>query len=164
MLVEIKPLWELLEHYFREARKLVEGLSTEQLNWKPLEGDAQSEASNSLYGIALHIAFVSMSIAANIAGQPPPDYPEMRNGNSGLETVGESPERAIELLNEAQTYVEDILNSITPEQLEEMRERHAGNWVGEPKSVRWLLLHMLDHTALHVGHMEITHQFVVKQL
>jgi len=77
MQAEFIPLWDLLEHYFGEARKLLEGLSTEKLNWKPLAGDSQSEATNSLYGLALHIAFVSMQIAAKAVGQAPLDYPEI---------------------------------------------------------------------------------------
>jgi len=67
-------------------------------------------------------------------------------------------------LNEAQTFVRHTLETLAPEQLEELRERRVGNWVGESKSVRWMILHVLDHAALHVGHMEITHQLLLKAL
>src|SRR5437868_13132695 len=77
MLAEMKPLLELLEHYFRETRKLVEGLSTEQLNWRPISGETQNEATNSLYGLAVHIALGIMQIAGRAAGKMPPDFPEL---------------------------------------------------------------------------------------
>ena len=164
MLAEMKPLLELLEHYFRETRKLVEGLSTEQLNWRPISAETQNEATNSLYGLVVHIALGVMQIAGRAAGKSPPDFPELHNGNMGIETVGEGPDRAIELLNEAQIFVQDVLENMTAGQLEEVRQRRVGNWVAEPKTVHWMLLHVLDHTALHVGHMELTRQLVLKQL
>ncbi len=159
MLAEIEPLLDILDHYFREIRKLVGGLSTEQLNWKPLQGETQSEATNSLYATTLHISFVAIRIAAGAADKAPPDFPEMHQGNNGLEAIGTAPDRAIEMLNEAQLFVHDSAENLTEEQLAEVKQRRYG----EPKSVRWMMLHILDHTALHVGHMELLHQLVSKE-
>ena len=162
MLAELKPLMELLDAFFEETKELLDGLNVDQLNWRPISGDDSGEATNSLYGLALHISFVAMRGASNAARRIMPEYPEMNSGNNAVSTRGESAERAIQILNEAQLFVRDVLFHLTPEQLEELRERRVGNWVGEPKSVRWLMLHILEHTALHIGHMELTRQLLLK--
>lgn len=32
----------------------------------------------------------------------------------------------------------------------------------EPKTVRWLMWHILEHTTPHIGHMELTHQLALR--
>lgn len=160
MIAELHPLWELLNQYFDQARSLIDGLTIDQLNWRPIEGETEGEATNSLYGMTLHISFIALNSAARVANRAPQFYPEMELGNTGLIAVAEHPERALELLKAAQAAVHEMMDSLTTEQLDEMRERRFGNWVAPSKSVRWMLTHVLDHTALHVGHMEITRQLL----
>lgn len=55
-----------------------------------------------------------------------------------------------------------VAGELTAEQLDELRERRFGNWVAEPQTVRWLMWHILEHAALHVGHMELARQLVLR--
>lgn len=163
MLIELQPLLEMLDTYFAEAQGLLKDLSREQLNWRPIQENTREEMTSSLYGLALHIALVAINGAARAAGRSPVFYPEAQQGNNGIECEGESAERALQLLMEARTLVHEVVETLTIEQLAEMRERRFGNWVGEPKSVRWMMWHILEHTALHVGHMELTRQLVLRE-
>src|SRR5260370_40072469 len=101
MLAELQPLTEMLDAFFGEARELLQDLSKEQLNWRPLQGETREEMTSSLYGLALHTAFVAINGAAKAGGRRPDTYPEMTRGNSGIESKGESPERARQLLEKA---------------------------------------------------------------
>lgn len=162
MLAELQPLVEMLDAWFTEARELLKDLSKQQLNWRPIAGTAREETTSSLYGLALHLSFVALNGANRAGGRAPDVYPEMANGNNGIDTQGENAERALQILTEAQTRVREVAETLTDEQLEELRERRFGNWVGEPKTVRWMMWHILEHTALHVGQMELTRQFVTQ--
>lgn len=163
MLTELQPFVEMLDLFFAEARKLLEGLNTDQLNRRPIQDEAREEASSSLYGLALHMSLVAMRGATQASGRQLASYPEMFQGNNGINTPGESADRPIQVLNEAQAFVRIVAESLTAAQLDELRERRFGNWVAEPKTVRWMMWHILEHTALHIGHMELTRQLVLKQ-
>lgn len=161
MLNEMQILIGMLDAYFAEAQALLKDLSKEQLNWRPVQGETREEMSSSLYGLALHMAFVAMRGAANVGGRTLENYPEMREGNNGITALAESAERATQLLDNARTLVREVAEELTAEQLEELRERRFGNRVAEPQTVHWLMWHILEHTALHVGHMELTRQLVL---
>ena len=164
MVHELQSLVEMLDAFFVEAQQLLTGLSSEQLNWRPTQSEAREEMTSSLYGLALHMALVAIRGAARAGGRVPGEYPELSQGNSGIESRGESPEHAIQLLEEACISVREVATSLSSEQLDEMRERRFGNWVGEPKSVRWMMWHILEHTALHIGHMELTRQLAIQSV
>ena len=163
MINEMHSLIEMLDAYFSEAQSLIRALSKKQLNWRPIEGETREEMSSSLYGLALHIAFVAMRGAANVGGRSLENYPEMHKGNNGLAAQAESSERAEQLLEQARTLVHEVAEDLSAEQLDELRERRFGNWAAEPKTVRWLMWHILEHTTLHVGHMELTRQLVLRE-
>lgn len=162
MLTELETLVEMLDAYFGQAQTLLQDLNREQLNWRPIEGETRAEMTSTLYGLALHLSFVAMRGAANVGGLHLDEYPEMAQGNNGIDTQGESPQRAIQLLEEARVLVREVAEKLTCEQLEELRERRFGNRVVEPKTVRWLMWHILEHTALHIGHMELTRQLALR--
>jgi hypothetical protein len=101
--------------------------------------------------------------AANAGGRTLEREPEMSLGNNGIEAQGENAEHAVQVLEKARTFVREVAEGLTAEQLEELRERRFGNWMAEPKTVRWMMWHILEHTALHVGHMELTRQLVLRK-
>jgi hypothetical protein len=72
--------------------------------------------------------------------------------------------RALQLLEEARLFVREVEENLTGEQMEELRQRRFGNWVAEPRTVRWMMWHILEHTALHIGQMELTRQLVMHSL
>jgi len=46
-----------------------------------------------------------------------------------------------------------VLSSLTEAQLDENRK-----WQDQMVSVRWCILHVIEHTAQHIGHMQLTRQ------
>ncbi len=162
MLAELQVFTDLLNSWFSEAQRLLQDLSTEQLNWRPLVGETREQMSSSLYGLALHTSFVAMRGAANAGNRTLENYPELVQGNNGIESISEGAERALALLEEARLFVRDVASSLTESELEEMRQRRFGSVIVEPKSVRWLLWHVLEHTALHIGQMELTRQLALQ--
>lgn len=162
MLAELQPLTEMLDAAFEKAQELLKGLNQQQLNWRPIEGATREEMTSSLYGLALHLSFVALNGANRIIGRAPDIYPEAEQGNNGIQAHGESAARALQVLVEAQTRVREVAEALTSSQLEEIRERRFGNWVAEPKTVRWMMWHILEHMMLHIGHMELTRQLVLQ--
>jgi len=47
----------------------------------------------------------------------------------------------------------EILSALTEKQLEESRK-----WRERSVSLRWCILHAIEHYALHLGHMQLTRQ------
>jgi hypothetical protein len=47
----------------------------------------------------------------------------------------------------------EVFSALTPADLDGMRETE-----GRTVAVRWGILHVIDHTSLHLGHMQITYQ------
>ena len=113
MLTEMETLIEMLDAYFGQAKNLLQDLSREQLNWRPIQGETRSEMTSSLYGLALHLSFVAMRGAANVGGLQLDEYPEMAQGNNGIDAQGENPQRAIQLLEEARVLVREVAEKLT---------------------------------------------------
>jgi uncharacterized damage-inducible protein DinB len=60
--------------------------------------------------------------------------------------------------------VHEVLNALVPERMEERidvnRYRSAPSATTEEVSVREALLHAVEHTALHLGHIQLTRQLL----
>jgi uncharacterized damage-inducible protein DinB len=52
-----------------------------------------------------------------------------------------------------------ILSALTEKQLEESRK-----WRDRSVSVRWCILHVIEHYAQHLGHMQLTRQLWLAKL
>jgi hypothetical protein len=166
MLAELQPLIEMLDRAFDEAEKLLQDLNSAQLNWHPLESATRSEMTSSLYGLALHLSFVAIKGASRVLGQIPDlaAFPEAAQGNNGIDSPGDGADHALLALSAARTCVHATAEALTTSQLDELRERRIGNWLAEPKTVRWMMWHILEHTMLHIGHMELTRQLLPQNL
>ena len=53
----------------------------------------------------------------------------------------------------------EILSVLTEKQLEESRK-----WRDRSVSVRWCILHVIEHYAQHLGHMQLTRQLWLAKL
>ena len=53
----------------------------------------------------------------------------------------------------------EILPALTEKHLEEGRK-----WRERPVSVRWCILHVIEHYAQHLGHMQLTRQLWLAKL
>jgi uncharacterized damage-inducible protein DinB len=146
---EAVELIRLLEDQHTYAGHALHQASPEALNWKPA-----TTPCDSLAGLVRHIVAVQrLWLDAVIAGEPVP--PELATAHAA---TAESAEELQHLLDDSLARSRARLESLTPSQLDETRERR-----GRAITVRWAAYHTLEHTALHVGHMQITRQVFDEQ-
>ena len=144
-----------LEHYLHmiedlrgQVRDLIADLPAEALNWRPLP-EAEDHAVNSLAVLAAHVAGAEHFWIAEVIG----GYPATRDRPAEFAMHVDDPDNLLQRLDEVGVETQDVFSRLTEEDLDGMREA----W-DKPVSVRWGILHVIDHTALHLGHMQITYQ------
>jgi len=148
MISEVEHYLEMIEDLRILVAELVRDLPPEALNWKPIEGQGE-RATNSLAVMAVHVAGAEHFWIGEFAGQLPPT----RDRDAEFRTVVKSPKECLDVLDTVAKETRDVLGTLTPQALDEAREVR-----GKKVTVRWGILHVIDHTALHLGHMQITYQ------
>jgi uncharacterized damage-inducible protein DinB len=132
----LKNYLHRIEDLRRQISDLIAGLPAEALNWRPIES-VEGPAINSLAVLAAHVAGAEHFWIAEVVGGRPPT----RN-------------RAAEFATQAPgAETREVLSALSEIDLEGAREVE-----GRAVPVRWGILHVIDHTALHLGHMQITYQ------
>jgi uncharacterized damage-inducible protein DinB len=132
---------------------LIADLPAEALNWRPLEGDE----TNSLAVLATHIAGAEHFWIAEVVGGHPPT----RDRDAEFATQASDASELVRLLEDTGAETREVFATLTeadpscpPGQgLDGTRQAR-----GRTISVRWCILHVIDHTALHLGHMQLTYQ------
>lgn len=140
-----------LEHARATFRWKLEGLDAVQLRAAP------TASPLTLAGLAKHLALVEWSwFRETLLGEPPhsvfadvdwdadPDW-EFRTA------AGDDPAWLSELLDECVAAARDAVEGFSS--LDEVAAERRRN--GQPVSLRWILLHMLDEYARHNGHADI---------
>jgi uncharacterized damage-inducible protein DinB len=127
---------------------LVAGLPAEALNWRPLEG-VEAHATNSLAVLATHVAGAEHFWISEVVGRRPPT----RDRDAEFVTTATDARDLIRRLESVGTGTQAVFSSLTETDLEETREAR-----GRIIPVRWCILHVIDHTSLHLGHMQLTYQ------
>ncbi len=147
MIAELANYLERLEDLRGQISSVIAGLPAEALNWRPLENS--DHATNSLAALAAHSAGAEHFWIAEVVG----GRPATRNREAEFATEASSSAEIVRLLENAALETRDVFQSLRETDLNDTREA-AGRMV----SVRWCLLHVIDHTSLHLGHMQITFQ------
>jgi uncharacterized damage-inducible protein DinB len=148
MLKEIQEYLTVLNELRSQVQKQMEGLSPEALDWQPIRG-AGELATNSLAVMAAHLAGSEAFWIKEIVAR----QPIQRNRDAEFATQGVS---ALELqarLVAAAKNTEEILPLLKEGQLAEERKVRDRS-----VTVRWSILHVIEHTAQHLGHMQLTRQ------
>lgn len=129
------------------AGRALGGLTPEQLDWKP------GEEMNSLAVLAAHIAGAERFWFGDvILGEP-----TGRNRDQEFATRGATEESLGAALDSALELARRALAGLGAGQLAELRVSPRD---GREYSIAWAIAHMLEHTAQHVGHMDVTRQLV----
>ncbi len=131
-----------------QVRDLIADLPAEALNWRPLP-TTDDHAMNSLAVLAAHVAGAEQFWLAEVIGGQPPT----RNREAEFAIVVADAAPLVARLDEVRAVTHGVCERLTAADLEGSREVH-----GRTVSVRWAFLHVIDHTALHLGHMQITYQ------
>jgi len=148
MLKEIQSYLTTLGELQDQIKKILEGLPQEALDWRPIAGEGEL-ATNSHSAMVAHLAGSEMFWMKEIIGRKP----IQRDRDSEFVTRGVSASELKARLDAAARITEGILSPLTESQLEEVR-KHRDRTV----SVRWAILHVIEHTAQHLGHMQLTRQ------
>ena len=148
MLKEIQGYLTTLGELQDQMKKLLEGLPQEALDWRPIPGEGKL-ATNSFSGIIAHLAGSEMFWMKEIIGR----QPIQRDREAELVTRGVSVSELMARLDAAARSAEENLSPLTESQLEEARKFRDRSVL-----VRWAILHVIEHMAQHLGHMQLTRQ------
>ncbi len=142
MLPEVAAYVDELGELHAQAKKLIQ-LDASALDYVPGKG------LNSMCAIVTHMAgSQKWWIGENL------DRRDMhRDREAEFHAAGVAPAELAKRLDESLAFVIESVGKLTPEMLAETRIAR-----GQPVSVRYILCHVLAHTSIHVGHLEITRQ------
>ncbi len=148
MLSELENYLHRIEDLRSQVQALITDLPAQALDWRPTES-SEEHASNSLAVLAAHIAGAERYWIAEIVGKRPP----IRNRPAEFATEATNADELCRLLDQSGAETREILATLKETDLDGTREVE-----GRVVPVRWGILHIIDHTALHLGHMQITYQ------
>lgn len=147
MPAEVQHYLAMIEDLRGQVRDLVADLPSEALNWRPLE-NSDDHATNSLAVLTAHVAGAEhFWVAEVIAG-----YPSTRDRDAEFVLTADSAE-LLKRLDAVGAETRSVLSALSATDLDDSRETR-----GRTVPVRWAILHVIDHTALHLGHMQLTYQ------
>jgi uncharacterized damage-inducible protein DinB len=145
---ELQNYLNRLEDLRSQVRNLIADLPAEGLNWRPVEG-SDDHATNSLAVLATHVAGAEHYWLGEVVGR----LPATRNRAAEFALQTTTAAELVRRLDEVGGQSHQVLVALSPQDLDGRREAQ-----GRTVSVRWAILHVIDHTALHLGHMQITYQ------
>jgi uncharacterized damage-inducible protein DinB len=145
---ELDNFRERIEDLRGSVSEMVSGMPPEALNWRPVQGK-EEEVTNSLAVLAAHVAGAEHFWISEVIG----GRPATRNRAAEFETVAASANDLQELLSRCAQETGEVLANLRDSDLDGSRLVE-----GHTVPVRWALMHVVDHTALHLGHMQITRQ------
>ena len=148
MIAESANYLDRIEDLRSQVSGLVADLPTEALNWRPLEGKGD-HATNSLAILAVHITGAEHFWIAEVIG----NRPKTRDRDAEFTAVATSASELIHLLEKNAVETREMFSTLTESELNGTRQTR-----GRTVAVRWCVLHVIDHTSLHLGHMQITYQ------
>ena len=143
------PFYEELANRFNELHAAIliglNALPDEALDWKP--GDEM----NSVSVIIVHLTGAERFLIGDVIMQDPSN----RNRDAEFLVKGVSKQDLIRRINDTEAYLRSSFEELRLTDLEATRlhPRH-----GTQVSVSWALLHALEHTGTHLGHIELTAQ------
>ena len=138
--------FERLERLHDDAKEALHGFEDEQLSHTP------GKDMNSLSVLAVHTAGAERFWIGDVAMSDPSN----RKRDSEFQVSGLGMAELAQKLDLSLAYIQRALESLTLEALEKPRTTPDGRKV----TVGWCLEHVLAHTATHVGHMQLTRQFL----
>jgi uncharacterized damage-inducible protein DinB len=127
----------------------LEGLDDEQLRRE------LTPSGTNLLGLVKHLAYTEYGWFCETFGRdfiPSPDISEKDDAEMRV-APDESTAQILAFYARARTDADTVIDDLDVEAL--------GNaWFGEPVSMRWVLIHMVEETARHAGHMDILRELI----
>ena len=133
-----------LAELHRSIEKALDGLSPKALDWSPGPG------MNSITVLVIHLTGAERFWVGDIlAGEP-----SGRVREAEFEAQGYEPSDLKARLAASRSYTRNVLERLPLEALEEQRQAPEEHQF----SGAWCLLHALEHTAIHLGHIQMNRQ------
>ena len=148
MIPELYSYLQMIADLRGQVRGLIADLPVEALNWRPIE-DVEDHATNSLAALAAHVAGAEHYWIGEVVGGRPPT----RDRDAEFATEATSAADLVRVLDKVGVETKAVFLTLTAAQLASERQAQ-----GRTVPVRWCILHVIDHTALHLGHMQLTYQ------
>lgn len=148
MITELANYLERIEDLRSQISGLVAELPAEALNWRPFEGK-DDRATNSLAVLVAHSTGAEHFWISEVVG----GRPATRDREAEFATLAASSAEIIRLLENTALETTEVFLTLKDTDLEDTRQT-----AGRTIPVRWCLLHVIDHTSLHLGHMQVTFQ------
>jgi uncharacterized damage-inducible protein DinB len=143
-------LARLFDHYqslHEGCKQALSGLDTQALDWVPAEG------MNSLAVLATHIAGSEKFWISDITMQEPTG----RDRPAEFQAKGNDAAHLIGLLDSSLAIIEGAFERLTRDDLGQPRTSPLD---GKSYDVAWSITQSLTHTALHLGHIQLTRQLL----
>ncbi len=139
-----------LDHYRKILLEICEGLSLDELK-KPMVG-----SGTSLLGLVKHLAFVERGWFQEVVAGEAFEYPfDASDPDADFRIEeGETPEQIFTLYRDACERSRRALDEASLDDLVRVPRRDTDY------SVRWVVVHMLEETARHVGHADILRELL----
>jgi uncharacterized damage-inducible protein DinB len=148
MAPELESYQQRIDDLRNQVCDLIAELPAEALNWCPLEG-VEEHATNSLAVLAAHVAGSERFWMGEVVDGRPPT----RDRDAEFVTEASDASVLFQLLEATGAETRDIFAGLKASDLDGTREVRC-----RTVHVRWCILHVIDHTALHLGHMQLTYQ------
>jgi uncharacterized damage-inducible protein DinB len=148
MISELDNYLNRLDDLHGLASSLIAELPAEALNWRPIE-DKDNHVTNSLAVMAAHVAGAEHFWIAEVIGR----RPATRDRDAEFVVVAATPAELLQMLEKVSQETKEVLSTLSESDLGEMRQAKD-----RTVAVRWGILHVIDHTSLHLGHMQMTYQ------
>lgn len=129
----------------REIDHALDGLPVDALDWSP------GPEMNSLGVLIVHLTGAERYWIGDVACQ----QPSTRDRAAEFRTLGVDVATLKQRVAEQDAYIRQALETLKVADLEAGRVSPRD---GRPFTVAWALLHALEHTALHVGQIQLTRQ------
>ncbi len=151
MTPEIEHYLQFFADYHRQIDELIKDLPLEAFNWRPLTGEegADVHVTNSLAVLLTHLTGAEQFWIGELLG----GHVINRDREAEFHTIATDVESLRQRLRATDVLVREVLTTVSPARLEEsvqVREHTL--------TLRWGVIHMIEHTAQHLGHMELTVQ------
>jgi uncharacterized damage-inducible protein DinB len=142
-----EDFYKLLEDLHENCKDQIAGLAQDELDWSPGTG------MNSIAVLVVHIAGSERFwIGDTIMREP-----SGRDREAEFVTSGVSEQALVDLLDTSLAYIGGAFDRLDVEVLAENRISPRD---GREISVARTIAHVIEHTALHLGHIQITKQLL----
>ncbi len=133
------------------VESIIDELPQAALSWTP------GLDMNSPCVLIVHLAGAEQYWIGNVVGRDPSE----RDRDAEFQVQGLNAEALKVRLGKTLTHSREVLTTLT---LEDLEKKRVSPRDGREFTVGWALTHALEHTALHVGHLQITQQWWKQQM